>query len=71
MDLSTYATEKIAEMRLADLRAATARAALIESAGLPRRGLGHALGSVLIRVGRWLAPGDAVAAPNGGVRVAR
>lgn len=71
MDFNTYAAEKIAEARLADLRAACARAALVEAARVGRRGVGPALGVTLIRVGRWLAHGDAVAAPNAGVRVAR
>jgi len=71
MDLNTYATEKIAAGRLADLRAACARVALIESAGVGPRGVGPVVGSALIRLGHWLAPDEAVAAPNAGVRVAR
>ena len=71
MDLNTYATEKIAARRLADLRAACARVALIESAGVGPRGVGPVVGSALIRLGHWLAPDEAVAAPNAGVRVAR
>lgn len=71
MDVNTYAIEKIADGRLADLRAAGARAALLESARLGPRGVGPAVGSALIRLGHWLAPDDAGAAPNAGVRVAR
>lgn len=71
MDFNAYATEKIAEVRLADLRAARARAALVDAARVGRRGLGPALGATLIRVGRWLAQGDAVTARNAGVRVMR
>lgn len=71
MDVNTYAIEKIADGRLADLRAAGARVALIESARIGPRGVGAALGSTLIRLGHWLAPSEAPAAPNAGVRVAR
>ena len=71
MDLNIYATEKMAEERLADLRAAGARAALIESARRGPRGVGPTVGGALIRLGRWLAPGEAVTAPNAGVRLAR
>jgi hypothetical protein len=61
----------IAAERLADLRAARARWVLIESARGPRRGMSAALGAALIRLGRRLAPGETIAAPNAGVRVAR
>jgi hypothetical protein len=71
MDFNTYATEKIVAGRLADLRAASAQVALLESAGVGRRWVGAAVGSAFIRLGRWLAPGERVAAPNAGVRVAR
>jgi hypothetical protein len=33
--------------------------------------VGPAVGGALIRLGRWLAQGEVVAAPNAGVRVAR
>ena len=63
---------QMVEVRLADLRAAGARAALIASARVGPRGVGPAVGGALIRLGRWLAPGEgSVAAPNAGVRVAR
>lgn len=71
MDLNIYATEKVAAGRLADLRAAGARAALVRSARIGPRGISVAVGSALIRLGHWLAPGEGVAAPNAGVRVAR
>ena len=71
MDFNAYATEKIVAGRLADLRAAGARTALLESAGVRPRGVGSAVGSAFIRLGRWLARGEAGAAPNAGVRVAR
>jgi len=71
MDLNIYASEKIAAGRLVELRAAGARAALIELARVGPRGIGPALGGALIRVGRWLAQGEVVAASNAGVRVAR
>jgi len=71
MDLNVYVTEKIVAVRLADLRAAGARAALIESARVGPRGMGPALGGALIRLGRWLAQGEVVAASNAGVRGAR
>ncbi len=71
MDFNIYATEKIVAGRLADLRAAGARVVLLESAGVGPRGLGAAVGSTFIRLGRWLAPGEGAAAPNAGVRVAR
>ena len=71
MDFNTYATEKIVAGRLADLRAASAQVALLEAAGVGPRGVGAAVGSAFIRLGRWLAPGEAGAAPNAGVRVAR
>jgi hypothetical protein len=71
MDFDIYATEKVVAGRLADLRAASTRAALIASARVGPRGVGPAVGSVLIRLGCWLAPGEADAAPNAGVRVAR
>jgi hypothetical protein len=71
MDVNAYATEKMAAGRLADLRAAGARARLIASVRIGPRGLGPALGSVLIRLGHWLAADEAVAPPNAGVRVAR
>jgi hypothetical protein len=71
MDFNIYATEKIVAGHLADLRAAGARVVLLESAGVGPRGLGAAVGSTFIRLGRWLAPGEAGAAPNAGVRVAR
>lgn len=70
MDFNTYAAEKMVAVRLADLRAAGARAALIESARVGPRGMGPAVGGALIRLGRWLAQGEVVAAPNAGVRVA-
>lgn len=70
MDFNVYVVEKLAESRLADLRAAAARAALAESVRVEPRGVGPAVGSVLIRLGRWLAPAE-VAAANGGVRVGR
>jgi hypothetical protein len=71
MDCNLYATEKIAAGRLADLRAACARIALVESARGRRRGPGAAVGAALIRVGRWLAQDEGVAAANAGVRLAR
>ena len=71
MDGNLYATEKMAAARLAELRADRTRAALVESARGGRRGAGVAVGSALIRLGRWLAGGAAVAAPNAGVRVGR
>jgi len=71
MDFNTYAAEMMVEVRLADLRAAGARAALLASARVGPRGVGPAVGGALIRLGRWLAQGEAVAAPNAGVRVAR
>jgi hypothetical protein len=71
MDFNIYMVEKLAETRLADLRAASARAALAESARGGPRGVGPAVGGALIRLGRWLAQGEVVAAPNAGVRVAR
>ena len=71
MDFNIYAVEKMVEVRLADLRAAGARAALIISARVGPRGVGPAVGGALIRLGRWLAQGEVVAAPNAGVRVAR
>lgn len=70
MDFNAYVVEKLTETRLADLRAAGARAALVASVRVEPRGVGPAVGAALIRLGRWLAPGD-VAAPNGGVRVGR
>jgi hypothetical protein len=70
MDFNAYVVEKLAESRLADLRAAGTQAALAESVRVAPRGMGPAVGSALIRLGRWLAPGDATA-PNGGVRVGR
>lgn len=71
MDFNAYATEKMAAGRLADLRADGARARLIASVRIGPRGTGAAVGSVLIRLGRWLAPDEAVAPPNAGVRVVR
>lgn len=71
MDFNLYAVEKMVEVRLADLRAAGGRAALIASARVGPRGVGPAVGGALIRLGRWLAQGEVVAAPNAGVRVAR
>ena len=71
MDVNTYAIEKLVAGRLADLRAASARVALLRSAQIGRRGVGVAVGAALIRLGHWLAPGEAVSAPNAGVRVAR
>jgi hypothetical protein len=71
MDGNSYAVEVLAAERLADLRAARARAALIESARGARRGVSAAVGAALIRLGCRLAPGEVVAAPNAGVRVAR
>jgi hypothetical protein len=71
MDLNTYAIEKIANGRLAELRAVGARVALIEAARIGPRGVGAAVGSALIRLGHWLAPAEAAAPPNAGVRVAR
>ncbi len=71
MDFNTYAAEKMVEVRLADLRAAGARAVLLASARVGPRGVGPAVGGALIRLGRWLAQGEVVAAPNAGVRVAR
>lgn len=70
MDVNTYAIEKITEGRLAELRAAGARVALIEAA-LGPRGVGAAVGAALIRLGHRLAPAEAAAPPNAGVRVAR
>ena len=70
MDGNSYAVEMLAAERLADLRAARARGALIESARGEGAGM-SAVGAALIRLGRWLAPGEAGAAPNAGVRVAR
>ena len=70
MDFNAYVVEKLAETRLADLRAACAQATLAGSARAEPRGVRPAVGSALIRLGRWLAPGE-VAAPNGGVRVGR
>jgi len=71
MDYNVYATEKIAAGRLADLRAVRERIALVESARGRRRGVGAAVGAALIRVGRWLAQDEGVAAANAGVRLAR
>jgi len=71
MDFNTYAAEKMVEVRLADLRAAGARAALLASARVGPRGVGPAVGRVLIRLGRWLAEGEVVAVANAGVRAAR
>ena len=71
MDISLYVTEKIAAERLAGLRAAGAQVALIRSARVGPRGVGPVIGEALIRLGRWLAPAEAVVPPNPGVRVAR
>ena len=71
MDGNSYAVEVLAAERLADLRTARARGALIESARGEGAGMSAVLGTALIRLGRWLAPGEAGAAPNAGVRVAR
>lgn len=71
MDVNIYAIEKITDGRLAELRAAGARVALIEAARIGPRGVGAAVGSALIRLGHWLAPAEAAAPPNAGVRVAR
>ena len=71
MDFNTYAIEKMAAGRLADLRAAGARARLVESTRVGPRGVAAAVGSALVRLGHWLAPDEAAAPPNAGVRVAR
>ncbi len=71
MDFNLYATEKIVAGRLADLRAASAQAALIRTARIGPRGVGPVLGGALIRLGHWLAPDEAGAPSNPGVRVAR
>lgn len=68
---NVYAVERIAAARLDDLRAAAARIALIESGRAGRRGWGRAVGSVLVRLVRWLAGGAGAAGANAGVRVAR
>ena len=68
---NVYAVEKIAAARLADLRAASARIALIESARGGRRGWGSAVGTVLVRLGQWLAAGEGAEGANAGVRVTR
>jgi hypothetical protein len=71
MEDNVYAIEVMVAQRLADLRAAGARAALVESGGSGHRGAAVVVGAGLIRLGRWLAQGEGVAAPNAGVRVAR
>lgn len=68
---NVYAIEVMMVQRLADLRAAGARAALVEAARGGRRGVAAVVGAALIRAGQWLARGEAGAAPNAGVRVAR
>ena len=71
MELSVYVVEKLAAMRLDDLRAECARIGLLDASRGPRPGVAAGLGATLIRLGRWLAPGDPVAGGNAGVRVAR
>ena len=71
MDLGVYVTEKLVAVRLAELRAESARWAVLEAARPRRRGMGPRLGAGLIRLGRWLAQGDAQAGQNAGVRVTR
>lgn len=72
MDANIYAVEVMAGERLAELRAAGVRVALLESVrGERGRGVSAAVGGALIRLGHWLAPDEAVAPPNAGVRVAR
>ena len=70
MDVSDYITEKMAAARLDELRERSARLALLAQARGGRRGLTRRLGTVLVRLGRWLAR-DGVPGRTGGVRVAR
>jgi hypothetical protein len=71
MELSVYVAEKLVAIRLEELRAERRRIALLEAVGRPRSGIAPGLGVALIRLGRWLAQGDPVAARIAGVRVAR
>jgi hypothetical protein len=70
MDVSDYITEKMAAARLDELRERSARLALLDQARGGRPGLVQRLGTVLVRLGWWLAR-DGVPGRNGGVRVAR
>lgn len=58
MDYDPYISELLVEQRLAALRAQAERDRLIRAARGSRRSLRIALGTVLIRVGAWLARGD-------------
>ena len=71
MELSVYVVEKLAAVRLDELRAEGRRVALLEAVRRPRSGLAPGLGTALIRLGRWLAPGKPVVSGKAGVRVAR
>jgi hypothetical protein len=71
MDLGVYVTEKLVAVRLAELRAESARVAALAAARPRRRGMGARLGAGLIRLGQWLAQGDAQVGQNAGVRVSR
>lgn len=71
MELSVYVVEKLAAVRLDELRAEGRRVALLEAVRRPRSGLAPGLGAALIRLGRWLGPGDPVVDGKAGVRVAR
>jgi hypothetical protein len=71
MDFGIYVTERMVAARLDELRAEGRRRALLRTARAPGSRVGTGLGIALIRIGRWLAPGDPGAARNGGVRLAR
>jgi hypothetical protein len=66
MDLNSYAVEKLAEARLSELRAQRARRARLAAANVLPRGIAPRLGVALVRLGRWLAGGDATVATNVG-----
>ena len=70
MDFNLYAVERVMEDRLAELRRRSAQLALLRAVQpVPRPS--RRLGAALIRVGHWLAQGNAVRVRNAGVRVAR
>jgi hypothetical protein len=71
MDLNDYVVEMIAAQRLSELRERGARQALLATGRRARPRLSRRLGVVLIRVGHWLARGEARPVPNAGVRLAR
>ena len=71
MDMNIYVAEKLVADRLAEARADRHRISIARSARSGHGGIAAGLGAALIRIGQWLARGDAAVGERARAHAAR